>query len=44
MSKVSKLRALDAPKTLYRLDPHIPRLRMLAVAKVQSGAEKSKTW
>ena len=41
---MSMLHALDAPKTLYRLDPHISRLKMLLVAIVQSGAEKSKTW
>ena len=38
MSKISMLRALDAPKTLYRFDPHISRLKILPVAIVQSGA------
>jgi len=44
MSKISMLRALDAPKTLYRFHPHISRLQILPVAIVQSGAEKINTW
>jgi len=38
------LHALDAPKTLYKFQPHISGLQILPLAIVQSGAENKNTW